>query len=300
MTQKIIVEDGGIRLDNYLSKKLDKTRSQIKNLIEEEAIKLDGKVVNKAGVLIKSGQTIMIEYEETSCDILPENIPLNIVYEDDDMVIINKPQGMVVHPSSGCYTKTMVNALMYHIKNLSHVNGDYRPGIVHRLDKDTSGLIIVAKNDKAHYNLAKQIEKKECKRIYHALVIGKMKEEGIISTYIARGTKERKKMFVMPEGEGKLAITEYKTLEYLNKASYVEFSLKTGRTHQIRVHCAHIGHPVIGDKVYGKAVDGLNGQLLHAYKLILTHPTTKKVMEFVANEPNYFVQYLNRLRKNKE
>lgn len=296
MIEKIIVDCDGIRLDNFLAGKLDKSRSQIKNLIDNNRITLDGKCV-KAGILIKCGQLIQAEVDdEVISDILPEDIPLEIVYEDDDLAVINKPQGMVVHPSSGCYTHTLVNAIMYRMKSLSSVNGLYRPGIVHRLDKDTSGLIVIAKNDKAHRCLAKQIENKDCKRIYHAIVEGKMKEEGTITTHIARGTKERKKMFVVGENEGKLAITHYKTLEYLKGASLVEFALQTGRTHQIRVHCAYLGHAVIGDKVYGKEVSGLNGQLLHAYKLIFTHPKTKKLMEFVAKEPDYFVQYLNKLR----
>lgn len=293
------VEIGGLRLDNYLLEKLgDRTRSYIKTLIDSDKVFVNGKVV-KAGYKVKENDRVLVEIEDIKpTDIVPEDIPLDIVYEDDDLAVINKKQGMVVHPARGCYSGTLVNAIMHHMNELSSINGEVRPGIVHRLDKDTSGLIVIAKNDKTHLELQKQIQSKECHRIYRAIIYGKFKEdEGVIENYLARGKTEHQKIFVVREGEGRLAITKYKTLKTVKGFSYMEFELKTGRTHQIRVHCSHLGHPIVGDPVYGRKderFDYLNGQLLHAHKLIFTHPRTKEKMEFVANLPSYFEEFLNK------
>lgn len=293
------VETGGIRLDNFLLEKLDdRTRSYIKTLIDNEKVFVNEKVV-KAGYKVKPNDKICVEVEDVKAtDIVAENIPLDIVYEDDDLAVINKKQGMVVHPARGCYSGTLVNAIMFHMNKLSSVNGEIRPGIVHRLDKDTSGLIVIAKNDKTHLELQRQIQTKECHRIYRAVVHGKFKEdEGTIQNYLARGKTEHQKIFVVREGEGRLAITNYKTLKVAKGFSYVEFELKTGRTHQIRVHCAHLGHPIVADPLYGRKddrFDYLKGQLLHACKLEFTHPKTKEKMDFSASIPDYFEDFLNK------
>lgn len=289
------------RLDNFVLEKLsDKTRSQIKNAIDAGGVLVDGKVL-KAGYKIRVDDKITVSIEEKVTDIVPEDIPLDIVFEDDDIIVVNKPQGMVTHPAGGHYSGTLVNALMHHTKNLSSINGEVRPGIVHRLDKDTSGLIVVAKNDKAHLGLSRQLESKVCKRFYKAVVLGKIiKDEGEIITYLNRGADQRKKIFVVPEGKGRQAITKYKLLENFVGFSFMEFELKTGRTHQIRVHAAHIGHPVLGDELYGvkDTKFGLKGQLLHAYKLEFIHPKTNKEMSFVSELPDYFKSVLSKLRKS--
>jgi len=293
-------KDKGTRLDVYVQKIYsDRTRSFIKNLIEKGDITVNGESV-KAGFSLRAGDIVDVEVPEPiSTDISPENIPLDIVYEDSDLLVINKPQGMVVHPASGCYTGTLVNALLYHIKDLSGINGELRPGIVHRLDKDTAGLLLVAKNDFAHVSLAEQIKEKSCKRIYKAIVLGHLKEkEGQITTYLNRGTNERKKIFVVPMGRGKIAITNYKVLEEFKGYSLVEYELKTGRTHQIRVHSAFIGHPILGDKVYGKPDDrwGLVGQALCACKISFTHPRTGEAMTFEVPLPDWFNKVLDDLK----
>lgn len=293
-------KDKGTRLDVYVQKIYsDRTRSFIKNLIEKGDITVNGESV-KAGFSLRAGDIVDVEVPEPiSTDIVPEDIPLDIVYEDSDLLVINKPQGMVVHPASGCYTGTLVNALLYHIKDLSGINGELRPGIVHRLDKDTAGLLLVAKNDFAHVSLAEQIKEKSCKRIYKAIVLGHLKEkEGQITTYLNRGTNERKKIFVVPMGKGKLAITNYKVLEEFKGYSLVEYELKTGRTHQIRVHSAFIGHPILGDKVYGKPDErwGLVGQALCACKISFTHPRTGQDMTFEVPLPDWFNKVLDDLK----
>lgn len=293
-------KDKGTRLDVYVQKIYsDRTRSFIKNLIEKGDITVNGESV-KAGFSLRAGDIVDVEVPEPiSTDIRPENIPLDIVYEDSDLLVINKPQGMVVHPASGCYTGTLVNALLYHIKDLSGINGELRPGIVHRLDKDTAGLLLVAKNDFAHVSLAEQIKEKSCKRIYKAIVLGHLKEkEGQITTYLNRGTNERKKIFVVPMGRGKIAITNYRVLEEFKGYSLVEYELKTGRTHQIRVHSAFIGHPILGDKVYGKPDDkwGLVGQALCACKISFTHPRTGEAMTFEVPLPDWFNKVLDDLK----
>ncbi len=228
----------------------------------------------------------------------PEDIPLDIVYQDNDVAVINKPQGMVVHAGNGNKSSTLVNALLYHLDNLSGINGVIRPGIVHRIDKNTSGLLVVAKNDAAHVKLAEQLADKSCRRIYYALLEGVVKDDfGVIDTFIGRNPKDRKKMSVT--SYGRRAITEYRVIERYNGYTLCEFSLKTGRTHQIRVHCKHIGHPIVGDPEYGYKSNkfGLNGQLLHAGKLEFIHPTTGKKVCFEAPLPEYFVKTLKILKK---
>ncbi|PKK96093.1 MAG: RNA pseudouridine synthase [Tenericutes bacterium HGW-Tenericutes-4] len=288
------------RLDVFLCEQLEKTtRSQVKNLIEQEKVFVNNKLPQKAGTLLKENDKVQVEeVSKEIINITPENLPLNIVFEDEYLAVINKKQGMVVHPAVGNKSGTLVNALLHHFKNLSSVNTEVRPGIVHRLDKDTSGLLVIAKNNVVHENLAKQIKEKTAKRIYRAIVSGVIKEDsGVIDKNLERSKQDRKKIAVTTVGRGKNAITEYKVLERLNNFTYVEFNLKTGRTHQIRVHAKHIGHPVLGDKTYGydnKDIK-LAGQLLHAYMLSFTHPITQEYMEFISDLPDYFIKTLKKL-----
>ena len=284
------------RLDIFLHEKLGEfTRSRIKNLISDEKVSVNGKFV-KAGYMLKVGDMIdVVVPEPESSEVVAEDIPLEIVYQDSDFAIINKPKGMVVHPAVKNTTGTLVNAILYSIKDLSGINGVVRPGIVHRLDKDTSGLIVIAKNDFAHVQLSKQIASKECRRIYRAVVEGHLKEDsGEVITYIDRSKKNRLKMAV--SDTGKIAHTLYRVIERYNKFDYVEFELKTGRTHQIRVHCEHLHHPIVGDKLYGAKNEKYHklGQYLHAYKLILKHPTTGEQMEFNSSLPQYFQDFLDK------
>jgi 23S rRNA pseudouridine1911/1915/1917 synthase len=256
--------------------------------------------VQKAGFLIKNGDVVQISFskEVLQLNAEAENIPLDVVYEDDDFAIINKPQGMVVHPAPGAYNHTLVNALIYHFDNLSSGSNDIRPGIVHRIDKDTSGLLVVAKNDKSHASLAEQIAEHSCFRHYQALLEGNLKQDtGTVETYIARNPNDRKQMAVADAG--KLAITHYRVLQRYDGYCLVEFVLETGRTHQIRVHSKHLGHPIVGDKTYGikNQKFKLEGQLLHAYKLELTHPTTGKRMSFECELPDYFTNTLSKLKQ---
>ncbi|MBQ8749580.1 MAG: RluA family pseudouridine synthase [Clostridia bacterium] len=292
-----------IRLDNYLLEKLQGfTRSQIKHLIESGLVLINGKI-KKAGEKLKAKQEIKVSIPKTKeVSIEKEDIDIDIVYQDEDLAVINKKQGMVVHPAVGNLSGTLVNALLFNIKDLSGINGEIRPGIVHRLDKDTSGLLVVAKNDKAHLNLSKQIQTKECKRHYKAIVIGNLKDDsGTVQTYIGRSSKDRKKMAVVDETKGKLAITNYQVIERFKGYTFVEYELKTGRTHQIRVHSAYLKAPILGDFVYApnqKNNFKLNGQLLHAYKLEFTQPTTNKQLSFEVALPNYFENVLEILKNN--
>ena len=301
ITYRINFEDVGKRLDIFLQEKnTEKTRSFFKTLIEDEKILVNNKKV-KAGYSLKLNDEITLdELPVPMTNAEAEDIKLDIVFEDDDFAVINKPQGMVVHPAVKNTTGTLVNALLFNIKNLSGINGVLRPGIVHRLDKDTSGLIVIAKNDLAHASLANQIATKECRRIYRCIVNGSVKNDsGEIVTNIGRDPKNRLKMAVVPSNQGKVAISKYKVLEYFRGYSYMEWELKTGRTHQIRVHSVHLNHPIVGDKLYNniKSKFNLNGQLLHAYKLVLRHPRTDEVMEFTAELPEYFTKVLNSLEK---
>lgn len=299
MIENIVTNEDqkGLRLDVFLLEKHPEfSRSHIKNLIEKGLVKVNGKVV-KAGYALKNGENIQIEVqkpEAISTD--AEDVDFEIVYQDEDLAVINKPQGLVVHPCSSTKSGTLVNGLLYKIKDLSGINGQLRPGIVHRLDKDTSGLLVVAKNDFAHVRLAEQIKNKTCHRNYLAVLDGNLKEnEGRIETFIKRDPKDRMKMSV--QGSGRVAITDFKVLKRFEKCCLVEFSLQTGRTHQIRVHSKYLNHPIVGDKLYGKEVKGLAGQLLHAYKISFVHPRSGELMTFEADLPDYFKDYL---KKQKE
>lgn len=303
--EKIKVEekDIGTRLDIFLcEKRTDFSRSQVKKHIQEGLITVNGKI-EKAGYSLRQNDEIEFEHiEMRELNATPQDIPLDIVYEDEWLAVINKQQGLVVHPASGSRENTLVNALLYRIKDLSGINGVLRPGIVHRLDKDTSGLMVVAKNDFAHRHLAKQIQTKECRRIYYALCEGVWKQNsGTIETHLARDKKDRKKYAVCGENEGRNAITNYEVLEQYRYSALVKFELKTGRTHQIRVHSKYLGHPIVGDLTYGfkKQRYKLNGQLLHSKVLIFTHPKTLKTMQFESELPDYFEEVLKKEKSLK-
>lgn len=298
MENKIIIADKSERLDVFLSEKLDKTRSAVKKLVDDGEITIGGNKV-KAGRVLKIGEEIFVNIPDpVKLDLEAENIPLDIIYQDKDIAIINKPQGMTVHAGNGTHGSTLVNALLYHLDSLSGINGVIRPGIVHRIDKDTSGLLVVAKNDAAHLSLSEQIKNKTCHRIYLALLEGTVKQnDGIIDTFIGRSDKNRTMMAV--KDSGRRAVTHFKVLKRYKEFTFAEFKLETGRTHQIRVHCKYIGHPIVGDPVYGyeKQKFKLNGQLLHAWKLELTHPSTGERMSFEAPLPDYFQAVLQKLDK---
>ena len=292
-------DDKGARLDVFLADKLpDISRSRIKGCIEMGMVKVRGEQVSKAGYPLKEGDLVEIAVADAvELSVEPENLPLNIVYQDSDFAVINKAQGMVTHPAAGSPDGTLVNAVLYHIKDLSGINGVLRPGIVHRLDKDTSGLILIAKNDCAHLSLTTQIAEKTAKRFYIALVDGNVKaDEGVIEQPVDRNPKDRKKMAVVKDGRP--AKTAYKVLERFGRYTLMEFELFTSRTHQIRVHCAYMRHPVVGDPLYGGSnAFGLKGQLLHAARLVVNHPSTGERMEFTAPLPDYFREVLAKLRK---
>lgn len=295
--KETVVEMQNGRLDKVCSEIFsDYSRSQIKQLLDGGNITVNGKT-EKAKYKVKSGDVIRLEESETkTLELRPENIPLDIVYEDDDVIVINKPQGMVVHPAPGHDEHTLVNALLYHCP-LSTINGTFRPGIVHRIDKDTSGLLMVAKNDKAHRSLAKQLKDKTNIREYVALVHGRIAEdEGTINAPIGRSLKDRKKQAVVKDGRN--AVTHFEVLKRYRDYTFVKCILETGRTHQIRVHMKYIGHPLVGDPLYGpkKTIKG-NGQFLHAGKLGFVHPTTGKLLIFEAPLPKIFQECLEKLDK---
>lgn len=288
-----------LRLDVYLALSTDYTRSFITKLNKNGGIFVNGEKV-KSGKTIVNGDLIELEIPDPIEEIVPENIPLDIVYEDDDVAVINKQRGLVVHPAAGNFSGTLVNALMYHLKGLSAIGGVIRPGIVHRLDKNTTGLMVVAKNDAAHLGLSRQIADRKVKKTYRAIVEGTFEpSEGTIDAPIGRDPKNRKLMAVV--FSGRPSLTGYKTLEKFEKNSYVEFYLHTGRTHQIRVHCKYKGHPVVGDAEYGffKQRFKTDGQMLHSYYLGFSHPRTGKFLEFCAEEPEDFKKILGILKNEK-
>lgn len=289
---KVNEEDKGLRIDSFLANSSDLSRSQIQKLIEEGRVLVNNETT-VSRYKVNPGDFITAEYlEQTPTDIKPKDIALDIVYEDEDLIVINKPKGLVVHPAAGNYDNTLVNALLYHCKELSDINGYYRPGIVHRIDKDTSGLLVCAKNNAAHAALSAQLQDKTCFRKYYAIVNGIIdNNEGIINAPIGRSSKDRQKMEVTDKNS-KEAITEFKVLQRLSSTCLVECELKTGRTHQIRVHMAFIKHPVLNDPKYSKKTIDETGQYLHAYYLSFIHPKTNERMEFVTDMPEYMKNYI--------
>ncbi len=295
MEIKQFVAEDTFRVDVFLSEKSGLTRSAVKKLADGGKVFADGRPA-KAGDTVRAGQTVSVEIPDpTPIAAKPEDIPIEIIYEDADLAVVNKAQGMTVHAGAGNFEGTLVNALLYRLDNLSGINGGLRPGIVHRIDKDTSGLLVVAKNDRAHLSLSAQIQNKTCRREYLALLEGVVKEQtGRIVTQIGRDPKDRLKMAVLPAGQGRYAETEYFVEERFAKNTLARFALKTGRTHQIRVHAKYMGHPVVGDKLYGYKNQrfAVEGQLLHAYRLELTHPSSGERMTFTAPLPDYFTRIL--------
>lgn len=299
MESKLIIdvpdEETGERIDSFLSGKTDFTRTRIQQLIKDRNITVNGKPT-KSSYKIEENDEITIEVPEVeTTEIKPENIKIDIVYEDSDIAVINKQAGLVVHPAHGHYSGTLVNALLYHIKDLSGINGEIRPGIVHRLDKDTSGLIVIAKNDKVHAALTEMFQKKKIRKTYLAILKGKLnKSEGKIVTQIGRDKNDRKKMTVIDDAaKGKNAITNYRVISQNNLFTLVKVNIETGRTHQIRVHMRHLGYPILGDSVYGRK-DNEKRQMLHAYKLEFIHPVTGRQMEFIGEIPEDFQKALKK------
>lgn len=295
----VSIQDKGKRIDKYLNENTDYTRSKIQKMIENGNILVNGNTI-KDSYKLKENDSIEIEELVEETDIIPEDIPLDIYYEDDDLIVVNKKSGMVVHPAPGNYSGTLVNALLYHTNNLSSVNTNIRPGIVHRIDADTSGLLLVAKNDRTHNYLADAIAKKEVVREYIALVEGIIEEDSAtIDAPIGRDVNNRKKMCVT-SSNSKEAVTHIKVLERFNNATLIRCKLETGRTHQIRVHLKYIGHPVVNDPVYSnkKLIDEKFGQMLHAEKIGFIHPTTKEYIQFTSPVPDEFTKILKMYKNN--
>lgn len=290
----------GERIDKFLSVLVENSsRNSIQKLIENGKVTVNGSPVNKKYKVSIGDEIVMLPNDLKPLDAEPENIPLDIVFEDEHLLVVNKPRGMVVHPAPGNYSGTLVNALLYHCKDsLSGINGILRPGIVHRIDKDTSGLLIVAKTDKAHIGLAEQIKEHSFTREYNAVICGHLKEQsGTVNAPIGRSPKDRKKMCVTMQNS-KNAVTHYTVINEYNGYSHISLKLETGRTHQIRVHMAHLGHAVAGDMVYGndKKSAVLNGQCLHAIKIGFVHPITNEYLEFTSDLPDYFTNFLDKIK----
>ena len=300
LNHEVVVTESGVRADKVISAAMPElSRSAVQSLIAEGHVLCGGVPIQKSTKLTV-GAVLEVEIPPARpLDVLPENIPLDIVYEDDDLLVVNKPKGMVVHPAAGNYEGTLVNALLYHCgDSLSGINGVIRPGIVHRIDKDTSGLLIVAKNDTAHRHLAEQIKEHSFTREYRSVVYGKIREDGTVNAPIARHPQERKRMAVIHSPSSREAVTHYYVVKHFSGFTQLRLRLETGRTHQIRVHMAHIGHPVAGDPVYGpkKVITSLGGQCLHAGLIGFIHPRTGEYMEFEAPLPKYFTDFVQTLR----
>lgn len=300
LTLTITVEAGGQRLDAYIAEHTDFTRSAAQRLIESGAVTVDGEI-KKPKFTLKAGSVISITPPPPEpVELAPEDIPIDIVYQDADIAVINKPVGMVVHPAAGNPSGTLVNAIMFHIKDLSGIGGEIRPGIVHRIDKNTSGLLVIAKNDAAHNFLANEMKTHAVSRVYYALVEGNIREDsGTVDAPIARHKTDRKRMAVVQGGRN--AVTHWQVQERFGTRTLLRVELETGRTHQIRVHMAYINHPIVGDDVYGSAKNelGFRGQALHAAELRLTHPRTGEKMTFHAPLPETFERALEKLRKRR-
>lgn len=292
-------EDLGKRIDSFLSNELDFSRNRIQIIIKKGLVKNQFNVIDKPSYIVKQDDVLSVEIEEPEeIDIFPQNIPISIIFQDEDIVVINKEKGMVVHPGAGTSENTLVNALLYHIKDLSSINGKIRPGIVHRLDKNTSGIIVVAKNDFAHNSLAKQFSDRKVGKKYIGIVDGIFHEKmGIIEKPIARSPKNRQNMAIV--SSGRYAKTAFTVLEGYKEYSLINYQIFTGRTHQIRVHSQSIGHPIVGDLTYGGSNKfQVNGQLLHSWFLEITHPTSGELLSFFAPPPEDFLKVLHYLREN--
>ncbi len=298
ITETVSNEEASCRIDKWISEKNpDITRSAVQKMISDGNVTVNGKTVSK-NYKVSAGDEVVINVPEPAeLSAEPEDIPVEIVYEDDDLLVVNKPKGMVVHPAAGNYSGTLVNALMFHCKGrLSSINGVIRPGIVHRIDKNTSGLLIVAKNDSSHRHLALQIKEHSFTREYEAVVCGKFREmTGTVDAPVGRHKTDRKKMCVTDQNS-RNAVTHYTVLEQYGKHAYIRLRLETGRTHQIRVHMKYIGHPVFGDDVYGTPYKGIEGQCLHARKIGFIHPSTGEYMEFDSELPEYFTEVLDKIK----
>lgn len=297
MKNKYICEVKDVRLDVFLTENTSFSRSFIKTMNDEGLITINGKV-EKAGYKLRVGDIVEVEEKQVeTIDVSAENIPLNIVYEDDDLLVINKQVGLVVHPCNTTKSHTLVNALMYHIKNLSTINGVMRPGIVHRLDKDTGGLMLVAKNDHAHKYLSAQLKDKTLNREYKALIKGRLKEGFVVEGYLGRNPKNREQMALVSSQNGKYSKTIFTIDKVYDHYTLLNCKLTTGRTHQIRAHLKSINHPIVGDVLYGGVEKTLktSGQLLFAYKIMFVHPTTEQKMEFSVDLPEYFNEIINKI-----